>query len=537
MGEPVRAGFTHGRHAGVIAPLFSIPSRSSWGIGEIADLPLLARWLASAGLDFLQLLPINEMEGGQSSPYSALSAMAIDPIFIAVEKMIDFRESGGVAALAVEGRGEVDEARRAQGVQYATVRAAKARAFRAAYDRFAASELHAGSARANDFGAFVEREGWWLESYALFRALHDEHAGRYWREWDGPLRDRDPEALVAARTRLASTVRYCQYQQWIADGQWQRARQACGSVGVFGDFPFMVNGHSADVWARQREFRLDASVGVPPEPGAEEGQDWGFPAYRWDVIAPEGYAWLEERTRRCAELFDAFRVDHLVGFYRTFTRERGGRTFFSPPDEPSQTAQGELLMSLFRGHGSCIIAEDLGIVPDFVRESQARRAVPGLKVLRWEREWKIEGQPFRDPRAYPSCSVAISGTHDTESMADWWDAADLDERRAVTAMPDVRDAGVRADAAFSSETRDALLSALFHAGSDFVLIALPDVFGWRDRINTPSVVSDENWTWRLPWPVEQLTSDPAAIERAAFLRGLTLRSSRRERSSQTQERS
>jgi 4-alpha-glucanotransferase len=526
MDEARRNRFAQGRHSGVIAPLFSIPSRSSWGIGEIADLPRLARWLTSAGLDFVQLLPVNEMEGGQSSPYSALSALAIDPIFIAVEEMLDFKKAGGLAALSAETREQVFEARHAPGIQYATVRAAKDRAFRTAFDRFDARGRRAGAARSDDFGAFVEREGWWLETYALFRALHDEHGGRYWREWDEPLRDRHPQALEAERARLASGVRYYQYLQWIADGQWQRAREACRPVGVFGDFPFMVNGHSADVWARQREFHLDASVGVPPEPGAKEGQDWGFPAYRWDVIAPEGYAWLEERTRRCAELFDAFRVDHLVGFYRTFIRTHAGRTFFAPPDEASQTAQGEALMSLFRRHGSCIVAEDLGIVPDFVRESLARRAVPGLRVLRWEREWKTEGQPFRDPRAYPACSVAISGTHDTESMADWWDTASLDERRAVTAMPDVRNAGVSAEAAFSDETRDALLSTLFHAGADFVLIALPDVFGWRDRINTPSVVSDENWTWRLPWPVEELMSDSSAVERAAFLKGLTLRSLR-----------
>ena len=111
--------------------------------------------------------------------------------------------------------------------------------------------------------------------------------------------------------------------------------------------------------------------------------------------------------------------------------------------------------------------------------------MPGLKVLRWEREWDAEDRPFRNPREYPPCSVAISGTHDTESMADWWDGADLDERQAVAAIPDIRDAGVQADEPFSERVRDALLSALFHASSDFVLIALPDVFGWRDRINTP----------------------------------------------------
>ena len=118
MHDPLRSRFAQGRHAGVIAPLFSIPSRSSWGIGEIADLPLLARWLAAGGLDFVQLLPINEMQGGQSSPYSALSAMAIDPIFIAIEPMVDFRNAGGIEALGAEGQEQVAEVRSASQVQY-----------------------------------------------------------------------------------------------------------------------------------------------------------------------------------------------------------------------------------------------------------------------------------------------------------------------------------------------------------------------------------------------------------------------------------
>jgi 4-alpha-glucanotransferase len=518
--------FARGRHAGVIVPLFSIPSTRSWGIGEIPDLPDLARWLAAGGLDFVQLLPINEMQGGQSSPYSALTAMAIDPIFIGVEAMEDFHAAGGAEALDPGAREALAAARRATCVDYAAVRTAKSAALRLSFGRFGA-DAAPESSRARDFDAFAIREAWWLETYALFRALHDEHDGAYWREWEAPLRERDAGALEAARVRLASAIRYYQYLQWIADAQWRRARMDCGTVGIFGDFPFMVNGHSADVWARQHEFHLDASVGAPPAPGADDdGQDWGLPPYRWEAIAPDGYVWLGQRARRSAELFDAFRIDHLVGFYRTFIRRRDRHRFFSPPDEPSQIRQGEALMSLFASHGARLIAEDLGVVPDAVRDSQTRQGVAGLKVLRWEREWHSGGQPFRDPRGYPSCSVAISGTHDTETLAEWWDGAGEAERRAVTALPDLRDARIQPDTPFSDMVRDALLSALFHAASDFALIAMPDVFGWRHRINTPNLVNDDNWTWRLPWPVEALMSDPSALERARFLRELAGRSGR-----------
>jgi 4-alpha-glucanotransferase len=509
------------RRAGIIVPLFSIPSRASWGIGEIGDLPRLARWLESAGLDVVQLLPINEMEGGQSSPYSALTAMAIDPIFISVEAVPDFVSAGGIDALEPDTRGQIEEARQASRVDYALVRAAKQRGLALAFDAFSSRELAAGSARAAELQAFVDRERWWLADYALFRALHEEHDGRYWREWDPGLRDRQPDALAAARERLATRIRCYEYLQWIAAGQWNDARSACGAVSLFGDFPFMVNGHSADVWAHQDEFDLDASVGVPPGPGSPEGQDWGLPACRWDVMRARGYSWLADRARRCGELFDAFRVDHLVGFYRTFAHHRGGGTSFSPSDEPSQIAQGEAIMPVLRGGGAGILAEDLGVVPDAVRESQARLAVPGMKVLRWEREWHSHGQPFRDPREYAACSVAISGTHDTETMAEWWDHAPMDERTAVVSMALMAEANIPPEEPFSDRLRDGLLTVLFQSGSDLALVVLADVFGWRDRINIPSATTVDNWTWRLPWPVDALMTEPAAVDRAAFLRALS----------------
>ena len=105
----------------------------------------------------------------------------------------------------------------------------------------------------------------------------------------------------------------------------RRARERAGDVALFGDLPFMVSGDSADVWARQDEFRLDASVGVPPDAFSETGQDWGLPVYRWDVLAERDFDWLRHRARRNADLFDGYRVDHLVGFYRTYFRPHDGR--------------------------------------------------------------------------------------------------------------------------------------------------------------------------------------------------------------------
>jgi 4-alpha-glucanotransferase len=358
-----------------------------------------------------------------------------------------------------------------------------------------------------------------VEDYALFRALHDEHWAAYWREWEPELRDRDPGALDRARQRLAHSILYYQYLQWLADDQWQRARVECREIGLFGDFPFMVSGHSADVWARQDEFRLDASVGTPPDAFSETGQNWGLPVYRWDRVEATGYEWLRQRARRCAELYDGFRVDHLIGFYRTFVREPDNHSYFTPSDEPSQTAQGERIMRIFKEPGARIIAEDLGLVPDFVRESLMRLHIPGLKVLRWERYWHSPRQPFRHPADYVAESVAISGTHDTDTLAEWWDGASQEERHLFAEIPGVREAGCDPDAPFNPHTRDVLLRVLFSAASNLVIVPIQDLFGWRDRVNVPAVVNDENWTWRLPWPIEDLL--PHARERAEFLRALT----------------
>ena len=508
--------FHHGRHAGLLVPLFSIPSQASWGIGEIPDIPKFARWLTASGLDFVQLLPVNEMQEGQSSPYSALSAMAIDPLFIAVTDVEDFEACGGEGALSEADRARLAAAKARRTVDFAAVRAVKGTALRAAFGCF--NRQDPASARRRALREFVERERWWLDEYALFRALHDEHVGVYWRDWEPELRFRDPQAIAAARQRLETTIRYYQYVQWLADDQWQRARRDCGGVGIFGDFPFMVSGHSSDVWSRQDEFRIDASVGVPPDAFSATGQNWGLPVYRWDVHERREYEWLRQRARRCIELYDGFRVDHLVGFYRTYVRELDDRTYFTPAEEHAQLAQGERILQLLRDSGARIIAEDLGVVPDFVRESLARLHIPGLKVLRWERHWHSPQQPFRLPESYPAESVAISGTHDTETLAEWWDGAPDDERRLCAELPGLRDAGCVPGAQFSPAIRDALLRALFSAGSDFLILPIQDIFGWRDRVNVPGLVNDDNWTWQLPWRVEDLQTQPDAVERATFLR-------------------
>jgi 4-alpha-glucanotransferase len=394
-------------------------------------------------------------------------------------------------------------------------------ALRRSYERFRDVELRSGSARARAFRLFTGEQAWWLDDYAIFRALHERHGQTPWTQWPEGLRDRDPFVLADARAELGDDVRYRQYLQWLAQEQWRAARAAAGKVILFGDLPFMVALDSADVWARQDEFRLDASLGVPPDAFSETGQDWKLPVYKWDVIAEGGFAWLHQRARRNAALFGGYRVDHLVGFYRTFSRPLGDSTgpgTFTPADEPSQTELGERVLGVFLSSGAQIVAEDLGVVPDFVRASLARMKVAGCRVLRWERLWNEEGCPFVDPAAYPALSVAVSGTHDTEPLVTWWAAAPPDERAAALAIPLVAERlGPEAasdavdEPALSPAVRDAFIEVLLASKSALVILPVQDVFGWADRINTPAVVNDRNWTWRMPWPNERLSFEPDAV--------------------------
>ncbi len=513
------------RRAGILLPLFSLRSPRDWGVGDLGDLPDFCRWLASAGHTVLQLLPTAEMALVETSPYGALTAFALDPLYLDLDGVEDFVAAGGVPALSPGARADLDAARRAPGLTYARIRHAKGDALATAFAHFEAAETAGASARARAFDAFVEAERWWLGDWVLFRALLDLHGQHPWTTWEPPLRDADPAALRATRPVVARATRYHAWVQWLLAGQWEAARRAAASTGVrlYGDLPFMVSGQSADVWAHQREFRLDATIGAPPDAFSTEGQDWGLPVMRWDVMAEGGYAWWRARCRRAAELFDGVRLDHVVGYYRVYERPLGGTPFFRPPEESAQLALGEQLLAAARAAGGALdlIGEDLGSVPDFVRASLHRLAVPGFRVLRWEHDW---GR-FRDPRDYPEQSVATTGTHDTSSLASWWeDETTPDTRAALTAVPAF--AGLREHHdGLTPAAHAALLDGLYAAASRLVILPFMDTYGGRERINVPATAQDTNWTYRVPWTVDELRGEPGAAL-AARLRDLTLRTGR-----------
>ena len=510
--------------AGILVPLFSLRTGRSLGIGDIADLPEFARLAKEAGQGLVQLLPLGELPDGESSPYSACTTFAIDPVYVAVDRLEDLREEERGPLLGPDAEATFTRLRDAARVDYAAVRAVKRRLLRAAFDRFFVDHWEPRTERAAALRAFAEAESAWVRDYALYRAQKGRYGEAWWLAWPAGVRERDPHALEVAGRELGREALYHTYVQWIAHEQWDATRRECNAMGVelMGDLPFIVGVDSADVWQHKGEFRRDFSLGVPGDAWVPEGQDWGLPAYDWDAMDGGDLAWLRARGAHMGRMFDRFRVDHLVGYYRQYVRTKEDRVGRFVPDggEPAWIARGEKVLSaLVASTKGKVIAEDLGTIPAFVGASMKKLALPGYKVLMWEQE---------EPGKWPYLSLATSGTHDTITMATWWESLRYGERRQfLERVPPLRAVAQEYEVdKLVPRVHDALLDALYGAGSELALLPLQDVLGWKDRVNVPGVTSSDNWTWRLPMTLDAMRRDGAVAHRLGTAAELARRQGR-----------
>jgi glycogen operon protein len=502
------------RRAGVVIPLFSIRSSASsgWGLGEVPDVARFASWAAKAGFSVVQLLPVGETSGADPSPYGASSAFAIDPVYLSLDECRDFMAAGGRSALPRELQELLGQVAASAHVDWAGARRLKQAGIQLAFAHFLRAEWSKDTQPARDFAQFMRAQAHWLDDHALYRVFHDRF-GRSWLDWPPEARDRDPGAIAALRREARDDILRVKWTQWQLDGQWRAARRAAAAEGVelMGDLPFVVGTDSADVWAHREIFRTDLHVGTPPEEGAPEGQDWGLPAYDWSTMARDRFAWIRERSMRSGALYGMYRIDHVMGFYRTFYRSVDGRAKgFLPPNEHEQIQQGEALMRLM-GQWAEVVAEDLGYVPTYLRPSLERLGIPGYKVLRWEKD----GDAYRDPSSWPETSVSTGSTHDTDTVADWFDGLPPEQRDRLRQVPGLAELGDT----FDDRARDLLLKVIYEAPSALALVTFQDALGTRDRINVPGTVDAKNWTYRASRSetVEALLADRATTERLARL--------------------
>ncbi|QDE71317.1 4-alpha-glucanotransferase [Myxococcus xanthus] len=509
---------TPGRLSGLLLPLFSLRSQTDFGIGDFGALEGLFSWMKAARQRMLMVLPLLPTAPGDPSPYATRSAFGLNPLFIDLQRLPEFTAAGGEAALSDAQRAQLTEARSAPRVRYDLVFPLKDAAFARAFDVFEAQHWAPQSERAKAFRQWRDAQGEWLESYALFTAISEQEDRRPWWEWPEPLRTRQPEALAQKSRELERRVRYHAWLQWVAEQQWNEVRTQARAQDVLlcGDEPFIIGQDSADVWAHPDILRRDARLGVPPDDFSATGQDWGLPYFDLAAMEKDDFAWLKMRAKKAASYYDLRRVDHAVGYFRQWIRDAQTPTGrFIPPDEESHRRLGEKTFRLL-SEGAGIVAEDLGVIPPFVRHILAELKLPGYRVMRWERD----DNHYRDPRQFPAVSLVTTGTHDTDTVAEWWEGAGDHERQAAArSWPELN--GVAITREFTPDVHRAMLASALNANSDLCVLPWQDVLGTRDRINLPGSMSDSNWAYRIEQNVSDLLTDSRTREAAERLAWLT----------------
>ena len=309
------------RGAGVAIPVFSLRSDKGFGIGEFADIPLLADWAARTGMSVIQLLPINDTTMTRtwtdSYPYNANSTFALNPAYIrleAVGTLDDPHEQQRFSALR-------EELNALPQIDYERVTEAKwdylRRIYRQKGARTFASPL---------FRAFFKANAYWLRPYAVFCFYRDRYGTpdpSRWPEvvYSKSLIDACAPTLTALKGTLSDTkaeVALHYFIQYHLHSQLKKAVDYAHSLGIVlkGDIPIGISRTSVDAWAFPQLFHMDGQAGAPPDAFAVDGQNWGFPTYNWEVMAQDGYAWFRNRFQKMSDYFDAYRIDHLLGFFR-----------------------------------------------------------------------------------------------------------------------------------------------------------------------------------------------------------------------------
>ncbi len=308
------------RGAGVAVPLFSLRSGHGWGCGEFRDLKLLADWASATGLSVIQLLPVNDTSATgtwrDSYPYNTLSCFALHPMYASAEAVTERCSDCVRYAELAASFGEFAAAgARLDGlsaVDYEAVIKLKTDFLRRAYD-LCGREIMSS----DEYKAFERKNAEWLFPYAVFSALRDESGTTDHTQW-GEMKRYDAARAERYARENAHAVGFRKFVQYLLDEELREAGDYARSRGVLlkGDIPIGVSPSSVEVWRSPELFNLTMSAGAPPDDFAVEGQNWGFPTYDWRRMAEDGYAWWRSRLCKMAEYFDAYRIDHILGFFR-----------------------------------------------------------------------------------------------------------------------------------------------------------------------------------------------------------------------------
>jgi 4-alpha-glucanotransferase len=452
-------------------------------------------------------------------------------------------------------------------VQYRLVKQFKLEVLSHAYVEFEAVDLEIGTDLAYEFQAFVEDNMGWLPGYTLFRTLLNEYSNNaLWHEWIPEHQTlADAEMWLASAQDREELIRYRQftaYVQWIAWRQWADVRAWADEkkVRLVGDIPFGVSRYSADVWSEHELFDLTWSGGAPPEPffsGGEFlrrwGQNWGIPLYDWPMHRAQDYAWWRQRITATGLIFHAFRIDHVIGFFRIYSfpwlpqqnddyaplshedakLKAGGREphFIPRPDETEEDsrlncAEGESLLRMIQNAAgpTAIVAEDLGVVPKYVLPLLKKLAIPGFSIPQFIVDPVT--REYLPKEEMPELSIATWGTHDHAPLSVWYQEmtrrwrgpegheAWLDLQRLMRFLGENEH---EPPVFFTEELHNAFLRTLLQANSCWTIFVISDILGVEWRFNAPGTATDDNWSQRLDRPLAAYLNDPVMGERFRFL--------------------
>lgn len=480
---------TFSRSCGILLHPTSLPG--PFGIGDLGrEAGDFVEMLKESGQTLWQILPVSP-PGYGNSPYQTYSVFAGNEWLISPALLV---EEGLLSKDDLNTAPEFEPGR----VDYPAVAGWKQALFQESFERF----NHGAFARIREtYDKFCEHHGTWLEDYALYRALKQEHGGIPWYRWPKGYVKRDPAKMKTFREKKETEVRYRMFLQFMFFRQWESLKRRCAEADVklIGDLPIFVAYDSADVWARPDLFRLDAQgkpegvAGVPPDYFSATGQRWGNPLYRWDVMESEGFEWWVRRFTLLFSLVDIVRVDHFRGFSACWE---------IPASEPNaihgswiETPGAALFTSLREKLGKLpLIAEDLGVITPDVEALRDRFGFPGMKILQFAFH---EGADAYRPHTYDKNCVVYTGTHDNNTTRGWFEAGEEDVPRALEYL------GTNGEEIHWDMIRLALSSVAVMA-----VYPLQDVLGLgaKARMNTPGTPTG-NWEWRVR--AEQLLDFPS----------------------------
>ena len=453
--------------------LYSLRSKSNWGIGDFSDLKILMIKAAKLGADFVGLNPLHALfptNPQRNSPYSPSSRFFLNYLYLDVLDVTDFVESenSGRWLASEEVRNKIKELRRLEVVDYVKVAELKQQALIMAYQYFVANHLNKNTQRLKRYKNFIEQQGQSLLDQAAYDALFAHYNSKnasplVWQQWPDNMQKPNAAAVAAFVRNHADEVEYYQYLQWLCAEQLDEVQQAAKAagmrIGLYRDLAVSVDAGGAESWSEQGNYSFKASVGAPPDPLAVQGQDWGLPPLNPHALRKHAYSTFIKLVRANMEHAGALRIDHVMWLFRLWWIPQGYESkqaayIYYPFDD----LLGILALESQRSR-CMVIGEDLGTVPEQIRNKLPKSAVYSYKVMYFE---KSSDSEYKNPAQYEPQALATISTHDLATLAGWWQGTDLKLRDNLDLFPDEE---IRQRVYDSrQQDRQALLESLIKAG-------------------------------------------------------------------------